>query len=237
MCMGVPKRELTGKEQRRFKKETRKHLSAEELAKRAIMGISSELPSDWNDFADERFDRVMFYKRIGPKKYECHCECGGVTVMNKVRSGTNVLCPNCNWTVLLKDATRKKDGLPRYDQRLCFAYLQRYKDDIIARLFVGYKSSVYGNGNYVEKNLRFVEEHRQYLYSKGDFYGFRPVWDGIFNRWRAGCGRSHGAFWTAWCVDYELMNTYENNLTEVLEGTPFKYSMLDKATFYNLVPF
>lgn len=235
MCMGVPKRRLTGKEVRRVKKDLRKQLSSKEIARRAILSISTELPSDWDDFVDLKFDRVMFYKKLGPKQYECHCECGGVYILTSVRSGSYIKCPECNRNVLMKDSTRKKDGIARFDQRLCFCYLQRHGEDLVGRLFVGYKNSIYANGNYVEKVLNFVEEHRQYLFSQGNYYGFRPIWDGTYERWREGCGRSHGVFWTAWCVDYELIYTYDRNLSEILNGTPFKYSMLDKATCYNHV--
>ena len=89
-------------------------------ARNAILSVG-DLPSDFSEWVDSLFDKVMFYTKIKRGKYTARCEaCQEEVELTHARSSREIECPVCGHKVILKDAGKCPYG---YEQHVkCLVY-------------------------------------------------------------------------------------------------------------------
>lgn len=213
------------------RKKERKFRGRQAAALRAIKFMYDRLPERWNEWADTYFTRIMFYEKIGAKKYKGWCECGGCVDFTNARTGRKVECPVCKKGVVLKDWKRKSS----IAQRDYFALVSRHDaDGWIARLFVTEKETSF-EGTHVSIFFNHNEEQRDYMYSDTEKFSFRPVWGGDTGDWRIGLDRVHGWGWTGCRICDQFLHLYPYNLSDLFKDSPFQYTALPIAARLALV--
>ncbi len=223
MCMySIGKRRKRKKSE---EKHDRKFRGRQEQARRAITYMSDALPTVWDEWANDFFDKIMFYEKIAPKSYKGYCECGSCVDLTQARSGQKIECPSCKNKVVLKSWKRKT----KIEQRDYFAYIEPVSDCWVQRLFVGYKVSSF-EGTHTSYKLYMQEEERCYLYPDGDNYCFHTSFGGAMGKWYVGPGLLHGRGWDAWRVSWQNLHTYPYNIERVFKNSIFQYSVLSIAT-------
>lgn len=195
-----------------------------------IQEMSTYLPSDFEEFEQSGFLKIMFYERIDRKHVTGFCECGAAVHLTKAQSGRIIECPACNSKVRL---TRKT--FQNLSQRNFSCFVDRFENGWVDRMFIVEKYSVLKDGE-VEVSYKHWEEQRDYFDGE-KYYSFHPVFGGD-ERWAKGAGRIHGMGYTGWRIEDKPLRTYPKNISRLFKGTPFEYSQIETAiAVHNVNPF
>jgi len=224
---------LTAEEKARIKQENRSERQRAREAKKAIVAVG-ELPSDFSEWVDTIFEKVMFYNKIKRGKYVARCEaCQATVELTHACSSRRIQCPSCGLGVVLK---RIKFPSGVHQQRK-IAVLDRAGKCWVQRLFLCERSTCL-NDHEVYSTTRVGEEQRDYLDENDTVWHFHPVPYSVpveKARWEKGCGKIHGMGWTGWRVEDGPLFTYPNNLSTLFQGSKLQYSAIEIATEKTLV--
>lgn len=204
-------------------------------ARNAILSVGN-LPSDFNEWVDSLFDKVMFYIKIKRGKYIARCEaCQEEVELTRARSSRKIECPSCGHKVILKDASK----FPAcHYQMKCLALLETPTlNGWVQRIFVCDRHTTF-NKSEVYSTDDIHEEQRDHLGNDGKVRPFHPVpYYEVAEkaRWKSGDGRVHGQGWSGWRAENMPLHSYPYNLNEIFRNSKYQYSALDIASEKSLV--
>lgn len=199
-------------------------------ARNAILSVGN-LPSDFNEWVDSLFDKVMFYIKIKRGKYIARCEaCQEEVELTRARSSRKIECPSCGHKVILKDASK----FPAcHYQMKCLALLETPTlNGWVQRIFVCDRHTTF-NKSEVYSTDDIHEEQRDHLGGDGKVRPFHPVpYYEVAEkaRWKSGDGRVHGQGWSGWRAENMPLHTYPHNLKDIFRNSKYQYSALNIAS-------
>ena len=215
--------------------EIRTYGKEKKQAFESILLMPSEIPDFVRDWAMKRMTKVMFYVKLKRGSYDAYCEaCGKKVHLSRARSARKIECPACGAVVQLRNGAKSPNGV---GESMACAYLERDGDAFTQRLFECYKTC-WRTGEEVAVKYYFTEEERNFRRAekKATLFSYHPISQGKNKgNWRSGPGITHGMGWGGWKLRDRYINTYPYNLSAVLHGTPYQYSMLETAAENNLV--
>ncbi|GAA5552527.1 hypothetical protein Rgna01_05070 [Mediterraneibacter gnavus] len=182
------------------------------------MALVPELPKDFDDFVDrEVLPQYLFYD-AGRKVTKGYCtHCGRKVKIRNPHYGDVGECPFCRHPITYR--SRKKGG--NVHARGYAGLLQKTKEGYVYRYFECYRKFRNGqkeDGGYWERiritydrNLKKIHEFEYEQYKQTDWvrWCYRDVW-GYYK-----------------VVDHEAI-LYNRNLKQILKGTPFQYSAMER---------
>lgn len=185
----------------------------------SAMALVPELPKDFDEFVDrEVLTQYLFYDagRKVTKGYCTHCE-REVKIRNP-HYGDAGECPSCRHPITYR--SRKKGG--NVHTRGYAGLLQKTKEGYVYRYFECYRKFRNGqkeDGGHWEliritydRNLRKIHEFEYEQYKQTDWI-----------RW---CYRDRWRYY-AKVAEHEAI-LYNRNLKQILQGTPFQYSAMER---------
>lgn len=183
------------------------------------MALVPELPKDFDDFVDrEVLPQYLFYD-AGRKVTKGYCtHCGREVKIRNPHYGDEGECPSCRHPITYR--SRKKGG--NVHARGYAGLLQKTKEGYVYRYFECYRkfrNGQKGDGGYWEliritydRNLKKIHEFEYEQYKQTDWV-----------RW---CCRDGWRYY-AKVVEHEAI-LYNRNLKQILKGTPFQYSAMER---------
>ena len=183
------------------------------------MAMVPELPKDFDEFVDrEVLPQYLFYD-AGRKVTKGYCtHCGREVKIRNPHYGDVGECPFCRHPITYR--SRKKGG--NVHARGYAGLLQKTKEGYVYRYFECYRkfrNGQKGDGGYWEliritydRNLKKIHEFEYEQYKQTDWV-----------RW---CYRDGWRYY-AKVVEHEAI-LYNRNLKQILKGTPFQYSAMER---------
>ena len=183
------------------------------------MAMVPELPKDFDEFVDrEVLPQYLFYD-AGRKVTKGYCtHCGREVKIRNPHYGDVGECPFCRHPITYR--SRKKGG--NVHARGYAGLLQKTKEGYVYRYFEchrKFRNGQKGDGGYWEliritydRNLKKIHEFEYEQYKQTDWV-----------RW---CYRDGWRYY-AKVVEHEAI-LYNRNLKQILKGTPFQYSAMER---------
>lgn len=204
-------------------------------AKPAIQRVNEFITQsiDFENWLARTDVRIMFFQKNEQGQYVGYCDCGKSTMLENPKSGETTVCPHCDSKVKLR-AVRYGD----YKGHFCVSVLERdiYNKGFIQRYFVCHRTVSVDTVKLCMGILHCVVKQKNVLVEEGRYYldwdwGKVATYHKCYGKseWRAGRTIKHGMGWSGWRCDEMLQRTYPNNLQDVIDDTPYKYSALDIA--------